>query len=468
MSDSNARLTLSRRKFLRSQAGLAAIAASGLGTSTALSAATAATSEASQNTAAAPDYYDKLGVDKMINAAGTYTELTSAIMPLEVQNAVAQAAKHSVHLEQLQKNAGEYIAKRLRCEGAVISCGATSAITLAAAACLQAANHCSPTDIPYAIGTTFNKNEVIVQKAHRYEYDNCFYMCGAKIVDVVTLDDYKRAFTPNAVMTQYFNAADSGEISREDWVEVAHQHNVPCHMDAAADMPPIENLWKYTGMGFDLVSFSGGKGIRGPQNAGLLLGKKPLTDLAQANNNPLDGSVGRGMKVAKEQLVGMVAAVDWLLDQTDDGLEKEYRRRCEAIISIVKDVPTLRASIVVPTIANHVPHLVLTYDPATLGITPREARQRLLTGTPVIELNPHTGSKRASQGMPAATPNALVLTTWMLQPGDELIVGRQIRQVLLKPESVGHLAPGAVLSRHSGRTSSTSEAENESGDMMPA
>ena len=446
MSDSNARNPLTRRRFLRSQAAMAVVAASPLGTSAAFAATVANTPSSSKKTASGLDYYEKLGVDKIINAAGTYTELTAAVMPPEVQYAVAQAAKHPVHLVQLQKNAGEYIAKRLRCEGAVISCGATSAITLATAACLQAANNCRPTDIPHEIGSTYSKNEIIVQKAHRYEYDNCFYMCGAKMVDVVTLDDYKRAFTPNTVMTQFFNAATAGEIGQQDWIDVAHQHNVPCHLDAAADMPPIENLWKYTGMGFDLVSFSGGKGLRGPQNAGLLLGKKRLTDLAQANNNPRDGSVGRGMKVAKEPLVGMVAAVDWLLAQTDDGLDKEYRRRCEIISRIVKDVPTLQTSIVVPTIANHVPHLVLTYDPATLHITPREVRQRLLTGTPVIELNPHTGSTRASQGMPG-TPNALVVTTWMLQPGDEVIVGRQIRKVLLKPESVGHLPPGGMPPR---------------------
>lgn len=442
MPSPNAHSPLTRRKFLRSQAALAAVTASGLGTSAAFAVTVASTT--TKKAASAPDYYDKLGVDKIINAAGTYTELTSAIMPLEVQLAVAQAAKHPVHLVQLQKNAGEYIARRLKCEGALVSCGATSAITLATAACIQAANKCRPTEIPMQIGTTYPKNEIIVQKAHRYEYDNCFYMCGAKLVDVVTLDDYKRAFTPNTVMTQFFNAATAGEISREDWIAVAHQNNVPCHLDAAADMPPIENLWKYTGMGFDLVSFSGGKGIRGPQNAGLLLGKKQLTDLAQANNNPRDGSMGRGMKVAKEQIVGMVAAVDWLLDQSDEGLDKEYRRRCDVISRIVKDVPTLQSSIVVPDIANHVPHLVLTYDPATLHITPREARQRLLTGTPVIELNPHTGSSRASQGLPSPTPNALVLTTWMLQPGDEVIVGRQIRKVLLHPESVGHLPPGGM------------------------
>ncbi len=332
MPNSNARTPLTRRGFLRSQAA-AAVAASPLGTSAAFGAAVANTLSSSKKTASRLDYYDKLGVDKIINAAGTYTELTAAVMPPEVQLAVAQAAKHPVHLVQLQKNAGEYIAKRLRCEGAVVSCGATSAITLATAACLQAANNCRPTDIPHEIGSTYSKNEIIVQKAHRYEYDNCFYMCGAKMVDVVTLEDYKRAFTPNTVMTQFFNAATAGEISQQDWIDVAHQHNVPCHLDAAADMPPIENLWKYTGMGFDLVSFSGGKGIGGPQNAGLLLGKKRLTDLAQANNNPRGtGSVGRGMKVAKETACwhGRRSRLA-VLDQTDDGLDKEYRRRCESI-----------------------------------------------------------------------------------------------------------------------------------------
>ncbi len=456
MSNSNARNSLTRRSFLKSQAAMAAIAAPSFGAVTALAAPTAAKSVPPK-----PDYYDKLAVDKIVNAAGTYTDLTSAVMPPEVQYAVAQAAKHPVNLAQLQRNAYAYIAKRLQCEGALISCGATSAITLATAACIQAANSCRPTDIPHEIGTAaFPKTEIIVQKAHRYEYDNCFYMCGATLIDVVTLDDYKRAFTPNTVMTQFFNAADAGEISREDWVAVAHQHNVPCHMDAAADMPPIENLWKYTGMGFDLVSFSGGKGLRGPQNAGLLLGKKHLTDLAQSNNNPRDGAIGRGMKVAKEQIVGMVAAVDWILAQTDGSLDKEYRRRCDVISRMVKDVPTMQVSIVVPEVANHIPHLVLTYQPAILKITPRQARQRLLTGTPVIELNPHTGSGRASQGVPAL-PNSLVLTTWMLQPGEEGIVGRQIRKVLTKPESVGHLPPAGAQQPRGGRAGNAGRGANQ-------
>jgi L-seryl-tRNA(Ser) seleniumtransferase len=283
---------------------------------------------------------------------------------------------------------------------------------------------------------------VIVQRAHRYEYDEAMYLCGVRIVEVVTLEDYRKAFGPNTVMTNYFNAAEEGEISQQDWLDVAHQHDIPCHLDAAADMPPIENLWKYTAMGWDMVCFSGGKDIRGPQNAGLLLGKKKYTDLALSNNFPGDG-VGRGMKVAKEQIVGMVAAVDWILSQTNEGMEKESRDRAAVILGMVKDIPGVRTSIMVPPFANHVPHLMITLDPAVAGVSAREARARLRTGTPAIEINPHTASSRSSQGVPAQ-PNSLVVTTFLLNPGEEAIVGQQIRKVLTDPKSIGTYTPRPV------------------------
>ena len=428
----------SRRRFLHaSQATVAALSAMPmLGSATDVLAATVPTHSAD----AQPDYYDRLGVTKIINAAGTYTELTSAVMPPPVRAAVAQAALHPVHLEELQQKAGAYIAEKLKAEGCCISCGASSAITLATAASVMAANHCQPLDIPSLIGAPqFPKNEVVVQKIHRYEYDVAMQLCGIKIVDVVTLDDYKQALGPNTVMTNYFNSAEAVGISREDWIAVAHDKGVPCHLDAAADMPPISNLWKYTGMGFDMVSFSGGKDIRGPQNAGLLLGKKKYTDLAQRNLCPVD-SVGRGMKVAKEQIVGMVAAVDWLLTQTDEGMEKESRDRMAVIIDMVKDIPSVQTSIMVPELANHVPHLMINFDPDAIGASARELRLRLRTATPCIELNPHTGSTRSSQGVPAQ-PNALVVTTFLLNPGEEFIVGQQIQKVLKSPKSVGTYPP---------------------------
>lgn len=415
---------LTRRSFLqRSQSMLAMVGVAPL-----VGSAEALAAPAASGSTGAVDYYAKLGVKKMINAAGTYTMYTAAVMPPQVMRAVDEAAKHPVHLKDLQLRSGEYLAQKLRCEGALVSCGASSALTLATAACIAAANNCKPEDIPQNVGPM--KNEVIVQKSHRYGYDHAIFLCGAKIVEVETLDDYKRAFNEKTVMTNFFNAAEKGEIGHEQWLEVAHQHNVPCHIDAAADMPPISNLWKYTGMGFDLVCFSGGKGIRGPQNAGLLLGKKRLIDLAHENNNPYEG-VGRGMKVAKEQIVGMVAAVDWLLEQSDESMEKEFTRRANVISNIVKDVPTMKTTIFTPEVANHVPHLILTYDPAVVGMTPKEVQQKLRALDPSIELNPSTGSPQEGNGMPAC-PNALVVGTWMLQPGEAEIVGRQIRAVLKK------------------------------------
>jgi L-seryl-tRNA(Ser) seleniumtransferase len=246
------------------------------------------------------DYYAKLGVEPIINAAGTYTYLTAAVMPPQVRRAVERAAYHPVRLKDLQQASGEYLARKLRCEAALVSSGASAALTLATAACVQKANGFQPEAIP--AGVTGHKNEIIVQKAHRYEYDHAMQLCNVTIKEVVTAQDFRNAISDRTVMTNFFNAAEGGEIGREQWLAIAHERGVPCHLDAAADMPPIENLWKYTQMGFDLVCFSGGKGIRGPQNAGLLLGRKDLIDLAYQNNNPNSDATGRGMKVAKEQM----------------------------------------------------------------------------------------------------------------------------------------------------------------------
>jgi len=424
---------LSRRRFFRWASSLAAAvgAAPLVSSAKALSSPMASPAASSEG----EDYYAKLGVPTIINAAGTYTTLTAACMPPEVLAAVQKAALHPVRLHELQRKAGEYIAQRLRCEGAVVTSGASGAISLAAAACLQYANKIDILDMPQAIDG--KKNQVIVQRAHRYEYDRAMYLCGARVTEVLTLDDYKRACAAgNGVMTNFFNAAEdedgiagSAQIGREEWLQVAHEYKIPCLLDAAADMPPISNLWKYTGMGFDLVTFSGGKGIRGPQNAGLLLGRKVLTDLAHENNNPGDG-IGRGMKVAKEQIVGMVAAVDWVLSHTEESMQGDYQKRADLIASAVKGIPSVRTETVVPKIANHVPHLLIRFDPAVTGVTTAQVVETLRKGTPSIELNPNTGQK-PNQGIPADA-NTLVVGVWMLQPGEDEIVGRRIRGALTK------------------------------------
>jgi len=375
------------------------------------------------------NYYEKLGIRPFINAAGTYTVLSASTMPEEVQEAISIASKYPVHLEELLRASGEYLAKRLQCEAALVTAGAASALTLGTAACVSRGNVDAILNMP--LDMTGLKNEVIVQKTHRYDYDHALRNCATRFVEVETLADYDAAFNERTVMAHFFNAAEGGQIGREDWVRVAHQHGVPCFNDASADVPPIANLWNYTKMGFDLVTFSGGKGIRGPQCTGLLLGRKDLIEAAVKNNSPYSNTIGRGMKVAKEEIVGLVAAVDWLLAQDEDAMQKEFQQRAERIADRMKSVPTIQTRITVPPVANHVPHLIITYDPNRIKVTGKEVMAKMREGTPRIELNPASGGGSASKGLESEA-SMIVVGVWMLQPGEDLVVAKRLRQVLLE------------------------------------
>src|SRR6266699_284293 len=413
---------ISRRKLLRT--GGQALVADSVGVYGApLHARSASKSKSAAN---GLDYYQKLGVTPFINAAGTYTVLTASIMPDEVQTAVALAAKRPVNLNELHDAAGAYLAKQLRCEAALVTAGAAAALVVGTAACVTMGNDSAILNIP----TDMNglKNEVIVQKTHRYGYDHAIRNCGVRFVEVETLPQYEQAFTDRTVMTHFFNAGE-GQISREDWVRVAHQHRVPCFNDAAADVPPISNLWNYTQMGFDLVTFSGGKGLRGPQCTGLLLGRKDLIDAARKNNSPNSNTVGRGMKVAKEEIVGLVAAVDWFLKQDDAAIEEQCRQRADRIAKHLTAIPTVQTQIFIPEVANHVPHLLITYDQNRVKITSAEVMQKMRQGKPRIELNPSTGGAPASAGLPGG-PNTIVVGVWMMQPGEDAIVAKRLQKVL--------------------------------------
>ena len=415
---------ISRRKLLRKGARAALVGAAG---------AYAAPVLRANDLSAAPaavrgvDYYQKLGITPFINAAGTYTVLSASIMPDEVQAAIALASLRPVNLLELQDAAGEYLAKRLKCEAALVTSGAAAGLTLGTAACVTRGNKDAILKIPGDL--TGLKNEVLVQKTHRYDYDHAIRNCGVRFVEVETMEEYEKAFSERTVMTQFFNAAESGKISREDWIRVAHKHGVPCFNDAAADVPPISNLWNYTQMGFDLVTFSGGKGLRGPQCTGLLLGRKELIDAAKLNNSPYSNTVGRGMKVAKEEIVGLVAAVDWFLAQDDAAMQAEFQKRADVIAAQVKTLPTVETRTFIPEVANHVPHLLVTYDEKRIKISASEVMQKMRTGKPRIELNPSTGGAPASAGLPGGS-NAIVVGVWMLLPGEDAIVGRRLYEVL--------------------------------------
>jgi len=412
---------MSRRKLLRR--GTQAILAGGV----ALSEIPMLEPRAfSKSVPQAEDYYQKLGVTPFINAAGTYTVLSASTMPDEVQAAIALAARQPVNLNELLDASGAYLAKRLRCEAALVTAGAAAALVVGTAACINMGNEQAVLNIPTDMAGL--KNEVIVQKSHRYGYDHALRNCGVRFVEVETLEQYEQAFTERTVMAHFFNAG-AGKISREDWVRVARQYGVPCFNDAAADVPPISNLWNYTQMGFDLVTFSGGKGLRGPQCTGLLLGRKDLIEAAKKNNSPNSNTVGRGMKVAKEEIVGLVAAVDCFLKQDDAAIEAECRQRADRIAKHLSAIPTVQTQIFIPEVANHVPHLLITYDQNRIKITGTEVMQKMREGKPRIELNPSTGGAPASAGLQGG-PNTIVVGVWMLQSGEDIVVAKRLRDVL--------------------------------------
>jgi uncharacterized pyridoxal phosphate-dependent enzyme len=412
---------MSRRKLLRN--GVQAVLAGGA----ALSGIPSLAAQGSaKSTPKAVDYYQKLGVTPLINAAGTYTVLSASTMPDEVRAAIELAARSPVNLNELIEASGAYLAKQLRCEAALVTSGAAAALVVGTAACITMGNEQPILNIPTNMSQL--KNEVIVQKGHRYGYDHALRNCGILFVEIETLEQYEQAFTERTVMAHFFNAG-TGKISREDWVRVAHKHGVPCFNDAAADVPPISNLWNYTQMGFDLVTFSGGKGLRGPQCTGLLLGRKDLIEAARKNNSPNSNTVGRGMKVAKEEIVGLVAAVDWFLKQDDAAIEAQCRQRADHIAKHLSAIPTVQTQVFVPEVANHVPHLLITYDQNRVQITGAEVMQKMRAGKPRIELNPSTGGAPASAGLPGG-PNTIVVGVWMLQPGEDLVVAKRLREVL--------------------------------------
>ncbi len=368
------------------------------------------------------DYFKELNVRPFISAAGTFTTLTASLMWPEVVEAVNYASKIFVPLNDLHDAAGKRIAEMIGCEAVMITSGAAAALTVGTAACVAGKNPDWIRRIPDLAGTGM-KSEVIVQKSHRYGYDHAVRNCGVKMVEVETADELEKAVNEKTAMMLFFNDADPrGKIKIEEFVALGKKHKIPTFNDAAADAPPTENLAKYTKMGFDLVTFSGGKGLRGPQSAGLLLSRKDLIEAARMNCSPNSDSIGRGMKVNKEEMLGMMVAVEMYLKRDAAAEWKEWERRAKLMTDSVAKVAAIKPEIYVPPIANHVPTVRLTWEKAALALTADDVRKQLREGKPSIEIAP--GSSPAS-----AQTQEIGISVWQMQPGEAETVARRLREV---------------------------------------
>ncbi len=363
------------------------------------------------------DYFHELGVRTFINAAGTYTALTASLPHPEVINAINYAALKFVKLEDLQDKVGERLAELLKCEGAMVTSGAASAITLGTAAILTGGDPAKAERIPTDM--TGLKTEVIIQKTHRVGYDHAIRNCGVKMIEVETRKELEAAINEKTAMMWFLNYSNPlGKIRDTEFVEIARKYKIPTMNDCAADVPPVENLWKYTQMGFDLVCFSGGKGLRGPQSAGLLLGKKDFITAARKNAPPNGNTVGRGMKVNKEEILGMLVAIEVYLARDHKADWALWEKQVKIINDAALSIPGVTPEVHVPEVANHVPSIRLRWDKSKLKISVDEAREALRNGHPSIET--------------VGGSESLDMTTWMMIPGEERIVARRIMEVLTK------------------------------------
>lgn len=361
------------------------------------------------------DLLKELGVRPFINAAGTYTTMTGSLMLPEVMGAINYGSQHYVFLDELHDAVGKRLAELIGGEAAMVTAGAASALTLGTAGVLTGNNRGFVEQLPDLTGM---KTEVIIQKRHHFPYEHAIRNCGIRFVDVETREDLERAINQKTAMLFFLNYANNhGQIKDAEFVELGKKHGIPTFNDCAADVHPVGNLSKWVKLGFDLVCFSGGKGLFGPQSSGLLIGRKDLIAAARMNDSPASNTIGRGMKVNKEELLAMLAAVELYLKRDHQADWREWEKRVKLIQDYVTAVRGVKAEVYVPPVANHVPHLRIEWDQSALKITPAEAARRLREGQPSIEV------------VPGAREN-LSVGVWMLQPGEDKIVARRLREVL--------------------------------------
>jgi len=360
------------------------------------------------------DYFKELGIRTFINAAGTYTSMTGSLMPKEVIDAISYGSLEYVNLDELQDKVGERIAQLLNCEYATVSSGCFGAMSIAMAGVMSGKD---PKKIKQLPDVTGLKHEVILQESHSIGYSQALTNVGAKLIKVKTSEELEKAINKKTAMLWFLNAnTDNGEIKWEEFVSLGKKHNIPTFIDCAADVPPVENLFKFTRMGFDMVAFSGGKGLRGPQSAGLLLGKRNYIEAARLHTPPRGETIGRGMKVNKEEVLGMLAALELYLARDHKAEWKMWEEQINLISNSAKSIDGVQTIIHVPPHANHVPSLKIRWDENKVKITPNKVREKLRNGTPSIET---VGNK-----------NEIGITTWMMVPGQEKIVAKKIQKIL--------------------------------------
>jgi uncharacterized pyridoxal phosphate-dependent enzyme len=412
-----------RRSFMKLLAAaplLAAVKSRSLAT-------TVATATGKSSTA---EVYTRLGVRPFINARGTWTYLSGSLELPEVRQAVEDASHHFVDMFELQHGVGRRLAELSGAESGMVTSGSAGAMSAATAACIAGAD---PKNIWQLPDTEGLKHEVVMLGG-RSAFDNAIRLAGGKLVLAHHVEDLQSLLTSQTAMV-YTTWRDD---RLEKALTVTRAAGVPMLLDDAAGIPPFDNLKRYARMGVDLYCFSGGKGLRGPQCSGILLGRKTLIEAALANCSPWEGSVCRPMKVGKEEIIGILAAIEYWSHADLDALNKDWKSRVERIAKLVQTVPGVTTTITIPKEGNSYPTLTVLWDEKAFGLTVAQCDQQLRAGEPRIEVltnsNPSLVPVVREGDDPKekmeAPPNRLQIVSMTLREGEDLTIGDRLRQIL--------------------------------------
>ena len=372
--------------------------------------------------------YEKLGVRPVIHGAGTTTRYGGSIMRPETIEVMREAAQSLVNIDELNEAAGAAIARILGAPAALVTAGSTAGLVLQAAACMTGDDPAKITRLP---DTTGMRREFVIQRAHRFSYDQAYRVPGGVLVEIglgrrTALFELESAITERTAGVVHLVSpftSPPGVLSFEEVCEVAHARDVPVLVDAASMLPPRDNLFRYLRGGADLVIFSGGKGIRGPQSTGILAGRRDLVRAATLNASP-NQAIGRAAKTSKEEIVGIVNALELFLAEDEAAEMTRYRDVCASIVDTLRDIQGLRALVEQDCVNRVIPHAVVYFEPSWKGPSGKAVRLALASGEPHIYVQ-----QGALQGGYA---DEISVDPINLQPGDEKIVATRLREELMQ------------------------------------
>ena len=393
------------------------------------------------------DIYAELGITPLVNINGTLTVIGGSVMKPEVMELIRRGNEHCVSIDELEIAAGKFIAKL--CKSPVgytglVTGGAAAAMVVGYAGMMTEDLEPRMRDIPDV--SSFPRNEVIIQKSHRYPFDHQIRQTGAKLVEVETREEMIAAINPKTVAIHFTNIlSDKGKVSGPETVAIAKAHNIYTFNDAAADVPPKERLWEYPAIGFDMVTFSGGKDIRGPQASGVLIGKEELIRYSLLNMSPQEDRIGRCCKVGKETILGLLKALEIFVSQDFDAELRMYDARAQVITDAVKKfgVTPLPREFNPQALGNVTPRYSWSIDPSKLNTTGPEVMQKLADTRPIAVGSMGAGASgmrgrnpdapavddhSSRQGHPR-DPNTFGFAVWQLKEGEDKLIADRLAEI---------------------------------------